>query len=165
MWDRCRQERLRAPSCSEVASSIEKSYLKAEALATLATALAQVQQWEQAREVASSIERSDYKAVALRELATALAQAQQREQAREVATSIEESYQKAGALRELVTALVTVNENELVLHIVQQAWLQAETRDSALKLFPLACGLISLDPEVGRGLYEAFRWVDSFLRK
>lgn len=80
-------------------------------------------------------------------------------------SSLEESDEKDRALQALVTALVTVNENELVLHIVQQTWLQVETRDSALNFFPLACGFVSLNPEVGRGLYEAFRWVDSFLRR
>ncbi len=142
----------------------------------LVTQLSAWSQWEQAqtmfeqaREVASSLPGnnawSNQKAWALQALATALAQAHQWQQAREVVSSLEESEEKARALQELITSLVTVNENELALHIVQQAWLQAETRDSALKIFPLACGLISLNPEVGRGLYEAFRWVDSFLRK
>src|SRR5205814_2856741 len=106
---------------------------------------------EQAQAVISSIEQSDQKARALRELATALAQAQQWEQAQAVfeqaqavISSIEQSDQKAWALRELAMALVTVNEYELLLHVVQYAWLQAETRASALELFPVACGLISL---------------------
>src|SRR5690242_1161338 len=85
------------------------------------------------REVATSIESSEQKARALWALAAALAQAQQWDQAREVATAIEESGEKARALQALVTALVTVNENELALHIVQQSWLQAETRASALE--------------------------------
>jgi hypothetical protein len=87
------------------------------------------------------------------------------EQAQVVISAMEQSEEKARALGGLATALVAVNEYELVLHVVQQAWLQAGTRASAFELFPLACGLISLNPEVGRGLYEAFRWVDSFLRK
>ncbi len=58
-----------------------------------------------------------------------------------------------------------VNEHEVLLHLVQHAWLLAETREYAFRLFPLALGLISFKPEIGLGLYEAFKWVDSFLSK
>lgn len=155
----------------QVASLIEQDDERARALRELASAFAQAQQWEQAYEVASSIEQDNEKARALYVLASAFAQAQQWEQAqamfeqaREVASSIEQDNEKAGALRELVKALLVISEYGFVLHITQDAWCQAETRATALYLFPLACELISFNPEVGRGLAEAFRWVDSFLR-
>ena len=51
--------------------------MRAEALSELGAALAQGQQWEQARRVIGTIADSDVRAEALRELGAAIAQAQQ----------------------------------------------------------------------------------------
>jgi len=157
-----------------VATSIEASSNlfeneKAEALRALVIVLAQAQQWEQAQVVANSIESSsnyfgDEKAEALGELAIVLAQAQQWERALVVVASIEDDDEKAGVLSSLA-ALIAINEYEVLLHLVQHAWLLAETRAFALRLFPLSLGLISFKHEIGLGLYESFKWVDSFLSK
>jgi len=51
-----------------------------------------------------------------------------------------------------------------MLYLVQHALLQANNREAALMLLPLTTELIPLNPKIGIAMYEAFSWVDNFLK-
>ncbi len=154
----------------QVARSITDIDQQAWALQALAGALAKAQRWEQAEQVAYSITDSYQQAQGLQALASALVQAQRWEQAEpiwkqatQVACSITDSDQQSQALQDLVRALLKIGDYKGVLGLVQRSWLQVETRESAFQNFSLALGIISLKPEMGYILYEAFQSVNTFL--
>jgi hypothetical protein len=118
--------------------------------------------WRQAQEAVEGV-KDMRRASALRELAKALAQAGELQWAEQIAGSIEDSYERVEALRELIDVLLTLKNDEHALWLMQQAWLQAETRADALDLLPLTFSLIALEPEVGMAFFEGFRWVDRCL--
>ena len=55
-------------------------------------------------------------------------------------------------------------ENELLLRLVQRWWMQADKRVKAVGLLPISNNLIALKPEIGTTFYNAFLWVDAFLK-
>ena len=157
----------------EVARSISSSAdnkQKTRAFCALAVALEQDHRqeqaeraWERAKGAASVSTMYSDKNGALKELAGALVRTQRWEQAEEIARSISDSKQQAAALKNLIEVLIKYYKHDRILHLVQRSYLQAETRDFALQEISLAAGLISLKPEIGIALYEAFKWVDTFL--
>ena len=109
---------------------------QAEALRDLGTALAQAQQWTEAKRVISTIKDRSAQAEALRDLGTALAQAQQLEQASQVWTEAERVIHtikgpsgQAWALRALGTALAQAQQMEQA----SQVWTEAERVISTIK--------------------------------
>ena len=140
------------------------------ALSALGTALAQAQQWAEAERIIGTIQDSYEKFSALSALGTALAQAQQWEHASQMWAEAERitgigllRINQASILSELATAMSSANELEQLLHLVQRAWRQVETRIEALKLFSMASAIISHKPEIGIAFFDAFAWVDMFL--
>ncbi|GAC1656661.1 MAG: hypothetical protein NVS4B12_29080 [Ktedonobacteraceae bacterium] len=86
-------------------------------------------------------------------------------EAEAAARSIGNNTQRANALGFLSNTYASTGKYELSLHlVVQRAWLLAETREDALTYLPLSGNLISSKPELGTGIYQAFKWVDAFLR-
>src|SRR5207248_2790070 len=133
---------------------------------------AKAQQWEQAitvwskaETVTHSIEDIYTRDNVLSELARELAKAQQWEQAEIVAHSTEDSQSRVEILQEISKTLDRVGKHEQTLRFVQHAWLHADTKAYAISLLPLATGLILLKPEIGSDIYEAFTWVDTFLKE
>jgi tetratricopeptide (TPR) repeat protein len=124
-----------------------------------------------AREIATSISDPDAQAEALSSLGQALAQAhhldqakQVWEQAERVITSISDPDVQAEALSSLGQALAQAQLWSTLLRVVQRSWLRSETREIALVLLSLTDGFLPLEPEIGNYFYEAFPWVDHFLR-
>ncbi len=167
---------------------------KDDALYELGTALTQAQQWREAERVIRSISNEENKVQALTELGRALTQAQQWQEAERVILSLPNGENKTEVLTELWNALAKKHywrEAERVIHtlfneqqraeilsytpnksgeddyaesLIQREWLRVTSRDEALTLFPLVCGLIPNNPDIGVELFNAFAWVDSFLR-
>jgi tetratricopeptide (TPR) repeat protein len=155
-----------------IIGTIQNSNMQAEALSALGTALAQAQQWkqasqvwEQAERVIGTIDQTSLAHVgALIDLATALAQAPQVwEQAERFIGTIQDSNVQARALRELGTSMASAGKFEQLLHVIQRAWRQAETREEALALFSIASTFIFRKPKVSIAFFDAFTWVDTFL--
>ncbi|GHO79576.1 hypothetical protein KSD_73470 [Ktedonobacter sp. SOSP1-85] len=85
-------------------------------------------------------------------------------EAEEYINSIVNEDEQAEALRRLAESLGKRGEYEHLLSLVQRWWGRAKTREHALQLLPLAYELIPLKPEIGFAFYEAFDWVDSFVK-
>jgi len=155
-----------------VIDSISDEGWQAEALTELAEALGQAGRWPEAdtnlrsneqfskMESRSQIRTSHVRVVSLN------AGWYERVwlEAERVIGSISNEGEREGALHNLADALAKHNEHEHLLSLVHHWWLQAGTRDEAIKLLPLAFGLIPLHPNIGMVFYEAFAWVDNFLR-
>jgi hypothetical protein len=143
-----------------IANTIEQELERESVLYDLALTLLPWQQWERAETVICSIERRNLRAEALCKLGIALAKAKQWERAEAVASTMAESTQKAKVLN----ALALFGEYEQLLSLVQRSWLQAETREYAIKLFPLVTRIISHKSDIGTSFWEAFNWVDTLLK-
>ena len=101
----------------------EPALLKASNLPRgLAIALAQAQEWQEAKPSPISLGPTWSRGRALRELATALAQAREWQEAERVARSIKEDWNHAGALEKLARALTQAGEREQA----QPLWQEAE---------------------------------------
>jgi tetratricopeptide (TPR) repeat protein len=148
-----------------ISSIVECEKERVEALCELAIALTRVHNWERAVAVINEIdEDAEEKDRALSELAVCLAKAQQWERAIEVSYSIDSDEEKAWMLWILAQNLAEAGEDGFLLSIVQDSWTQASTRKEAIQSLPLATGFIPLKAEIGTALYEAFTWVDTFLK-
>lgn len=74
--------------------------------------------------------------------------------------TIQDAEKRAEALRELGKALTAVDQCEQVMQLIQQSWLQVETRENAMHLLSLVAELIPLQPTLDRALrpLDEFRW-------
>jgi transcriptional regulator with XRE-family HTH domain len=156
---------------SEIARTIERGEAQAEVLERLGMALVQAQQWERAEAVIHLIEDHEAQARALGELGMALAQAWQCGRAEAVWVegqaligTIEDHEAQARAWGKLAATMAPVGAHEQLLRLIQRSWLLASTREDALRLFSLATEFIPHDPKLGLALYDAFTWVDTFLK-
>jgi tetratricopeptide (TPR) repeat protein len=154
-----------------VSDSITDKGWQAEAFSELGKAMAQAQLWQEAEriwqraeQVSDSITDKERQAGALSELGKAMAQAQCWQEAERVSNSITDEGWRVEALSTLADTLASHRQDDHVVHLVHSWWGQAKTRDEALKLLPLVCGLIQHFPELGMALYDSFAWVDNFLR-
>jgi hypothetical protein len=136
----------------------------------LGVALAQTQQWKEAniiwaeaRDVVSSIQDTWQKTQALRALVTTLTEFQPWGEARDVINSIQDKEQQAQALRELSGLLASTNKYKQLIHLIQQAWILAETRADAIRLLPLVTGLVVYQPSLGIAFSKSFTWADQFM--
>ena len=93
-----------------------------------------------------------------------LAKAQQWERAERLANAIEYEAVRIMVLQTLARALESARKHEQMLHLVQYNWQRATTRNYLIALLPLASGLILHMPRIGIAFYEAFTWVDTFLK-
>jgi hypothetical protein len=121
-----------------VAEEIEMSYRKARALCTIASALARTGDDDTALELLAK--------------------------ARTVTAEIDNIDYRAEALREIAEAYTGLNQKEPLLNLVQTEWFKANTRHCAIKLLSLATDLIPHQSALGQQFYEAFDWVDAFLK-
>jgi len=67
-------------------------------------------------------------------------------------------------LQEILDVLDVFDRQELMLRLVQHAWLQADIRSYAVDLLPLAMRYIAIKPEIGPTFCESFDWVESLLK-
>lgn len=118
--------------------------------------------WTEAHDVIKSIQDRDKQAKELKELSMALARAQQWAEARQVINSVDRR-QQAQALRELSDLLASANEYKQLLHLIQSAWLNTETRADAISLLPLVTGLVVYQPSLSTAFSKSFTWVDQFM--
>ena len=156
----------------EITRSIEAKNQKVSALCMLSKAQLWRNRWKQsleiwaeAEEITNSIEAKNQKASALYELSQASIQNRQWEKVLLIADSIETKDLRVSVLEELAEILATLGEHQQLLHLVQHSWFGADIGDYALRLLPLANGLILSNPSIGMRFYEAFAWVDDFLRQ
>jgi tetratricopeptide (TPR) repeat protein len=158
-------------------ASIREARLRAEALRELGIAASQSRLgrradaiWNTAERVAGSIEPAVLRAEALRKLGRALWQERHPEHARAVwwqaevsAYAIEDSRERLHTLRKLKATLVFAAEHEQLLHLVQRAWFQAETRHAAIQLLPLANSLMEQMPEIALACFKTFAQIEDLL--
>ncbi len=64
----------------------------------------------------------------------------------------------------VAVAMAQADTTDQLLHLTQQSWREATTRDSLLQLLLMASGLIKLNPDIGVAFAASFAWVDDFLK-
>ena len=84
-------------------------------------------------------------------------------EAERVIGTLQYSYEQADALNDLATMMARTNKLKQLLHLIQRAWRQVETREEALTLFSIASAVISCTTDIGTAFLSAFSWVDTFL--
>jgi hypothetical protein len=139
-----------------------------EAREILAIELAGARQWERAITMLDAIHKNrdryrDRRTVILRKWGTKLAQTENSEQRDKVARRLNDPGERACLLVSVADTLAQASQYAELLRLVQQAWLQAGTKDDCLNLFATVQGFILLDPEAGTAFYDAFTWVNTFL--
>jgi tetratricopeptide (TPR) repeat protein len=148
----------------QVIISIRDNGKQVKALSELAQALIQAQHWEQGERVIAGIRDSEKRAEALYELAQKLAQARSWDLAEHIVTSIENDEKRFQAFESLAASMALSSEYKLLLNLIWRRWELSRTRDEAFSLFPIATGLVSFHPDLGIDLFNAFCWVDAFVK-
>jgi len=158
-------------SALDFANVIDVDFMKIEALGEIAACLVKAQQREQVHVVAAeierladSIEKDDKDGTHRKVISIAFAKAQYWQRAEELARLIKDDKDRMEALRQIAAGLA-VGEQKRLLRLVESLWGEAVTRKEAVQLLPLAHPFIAMKPEIGSALFEAFAWVDTFLRK
>jgi tetratricopeptide (TPR) repeat protein len=120
------------------AQAIEEAWIRANALSAVATALAQVQRFDQAavaldeaRTTAQAIEHARSRANALSAVAAALVQAQRFDEARTTAQAIEHASSRAFALRAVATALAQAQHFDEAAVVLDEARTTAQAIEDA----------------------------------
>lgn len=93
-----------------------------------------------------------------------LEQTGERAQAEKILDSLKDSQERASFQAGIAHVMGESARYRDLLRFIQQAWLQAETQDTCLYLFAMAQKLIERYPDMGRALYNAFAWVNTFLQ-
>jgi thioredoxin-like negative regulator of GroEL len=134
-----------------------------QALLLLKQALSQVQEWTRAITAVYHIKDSYLRDRSLRILSARLVWAQQWDLAEQVVHAIQDSRQRTIAAIRLGEGLEMSHEYQRLLHLIQQAWCRAETREEAIELLRLAQGLLLQQPDIGFEFGQTFKLVDDFL--
>lgn len=144
---------------------------RAKALRKLVTALVMAQHLDRAETILKEMEvmahtarQRESKTQILCELGIALTKVQRWQQAETVILTIDKSDERIKALREMAVELSRAGEDERLLRIVQNEWLQVTREEYAVKLLTVAAQFIKIRPEIGIAFYEAFNWVDTFFK-
>ena len=121
--------------------------------------------WQQAEMIVHSTLYRDDKEQGLQIIVEALIESQMLKRAEVVAFGMEEGYQKAKVFKELAHILFSSREYEQLLALIQNVWLQAETRDYTLEILDLALPFVPIQSELGIAFYKALVWTDTFLQR
>jgi tetratricopeptide (TPR) repeat protein len=159
MWDKA----------DEIVAMINDRERQDEAWAVLAIELARAGQWERAITTFDIIDKNsgrrmvNQRMFVLQAWGDFLAQPGSREQREKTVHALTESKEKACLLLSVVDKLAQPDQYTEQLHVIQQAWLQARTKDDCLSLFAIVRRLILRAPEMGAAFYNVFTWVNTFL--
>jgi tetratricopeptide (TPR) repeat protein len=135
-----------------------------EARTALAIELAKDGQWEHAVTTLDAIQKnSNRRLTILQTWGTLLAQSSSREQRENIEQHLNDSREKANFLVSVADTLAQRGQYVDQIHIIQHAWLQANTKDDCLYLFAMIRMLLLQAPEMGASFYEAFAWVGTSL--
>jgi hypothetical protein len=167
-----RQEAVRLLDEAErVIYSIQEGLEKERLLALLSESLAQLKLWEKAEETAVKVKDGWHRSRLLLGIGKQLVEDQQQERAKKVFLAVETLARaivnvedKSMLLKEIAQVFSDMREHEQLVYLIQHSWLQANTREDAIKLLPMVSELIPLSPSMGRACAEAFTWVDDFLQ-
>jgi hypothetical protein len=132
-------------------------------LRVLASKSAYDGKWECALAAYESLPRHQRLAVA-QDWGKLLERTGERAQAEKILDYLKDSQERASFQAGIVYVMGERARYQDMMRFIQQAWLQAETQDTCLYLFALAKQLMERYPDMGRTLYGAFDWVDSFLQ-
>ncbi len=153
----------------EIVAIINDREQQDKARAVLAIELARAGLWERASTTFDAIHKNsdqlmvNQRVHVLRSWADFLAEPGNREQREKTAHSLTDGRERACLLMSVVDKLAQLGQYIEHLHLIQQAWLQARTKDDCLYLFAIVQALILRAPEMGAAFYNAFTWVNTFL--
>lgn len=131
---------------------------------TLAIAFAKDQQWDHALATLAIIpQNSTQRAEIIESWGTRLAQSYNQEESEGIVRQISDSKEKASLLVSLANGLGEVGNYAEQIRLLQQAWLQANTNDDCMHLFPIVQGLLLHSPEICLEFARSFEWLNTFL--
>ncbi len=117
---------------------------------------------DEAVSMARAIEDTYVRERVLVAVAQAQVEAGRWEEAVSMVRTIEHAPTQTGMLRIVTQGLGNAGETGRLLRLVQQSWLQAETRVYLLMLLPMAMSLVPFNPKIAEGIVTSFEWVDNF---
>jgi hypothetical protein len=148
-----------------IANEINDEQKRDEAWGTIAIEHAKAGQWTPALTAFDQIQKSKHRIFVLQEWGTLLAQPAGQQTREQIVQHLSESKEKSSLL---VSAAETLAQTGLYLeqiHLTQQAWLQASTKDDCQYLFAMVQRLLPRNSELCTDFYESFGWVDMLLNK
>lgn len=168
-------------------AEIERNDVRTETVQELVQVLIKTHRWQQAWAAIATIEDSDKKASALRDLGLALAKVNRWQHAYDVIATIKNNHERTEAMsalghiltqvwdkastaarsnvfREAGSAHGRVEVDPQLLRFLQNNWFRSTSYFEILSALPLAYGLILLKPVLGIAFFQAFAWVDAFLK-
>ncbi len=84
---------------------------------------------------------------------------------RALARTISEARFASQSLEEVTARLVEAGQLAEAVSAVQEEWRRAATRRELLDRLPMARSVVSLAPDISRGIYASLGWVEGFLQE
>jgi tetratricopeptide (TPR) repeat protein len=145
-----------------IAGEMSDEQKRDEAWGVMARELARTEQWPHAVAILDKIQKSDQRIAVLQAWGKPLAELASNETRAQVVQHLNQSKEKASLLVSMANALAEGDDYIELIHLTQQAWLQASTKDDCQYLFAMVRDLLLSNTELCNEFYDSFRWVDTF---
>ncbi len=146
-----------------VAEAISNEQKRDEAWASIAEERAEAGQWIQAITALDKIQSTKQRLAVLQAWGTPIVQLANKEVREQIEQHLRDSEEKASLLVSIADALAQADRYLEQIHLTQQAWLQANTKDDCQYLFAMVRNLLLRNAELCNEFYDSFRWVDTFI--
>lgn len=147
----------------KIAEEIGDEQKRDEAWQAIARELAEVGQWTRAVTALDKIQKTKQRIAGLEAWGKLLANPGGKETREQIVQHLSDSKEKASLLVSTAHTLAQANRYLEQIHVTQQAWLQASTKDDCQHLFAVVQDLLLYNPEMCADFYGSFEWVNSFL--
>lgn len=131
----------------------------------LARELAHAGQWPQAGTVFDRIRKNNRRLSILREWGKLLAQPADQPIREQILQHLGNSHEKASLFIGVADKQGRDGRYLDLIHLIQQTWLRANTKDDCGSLFEIVRRLLLHKPEMCHEFWESFAWVESFLER
>jgi tetratricopeptide (TPR) repeat protein len=148
-----------------IAAEINGVRKRDETWVVLAIELANTEQWTQAITTFDKIQKQDQRIIVLQEWGKLLVRLNIQGIREEIVQHLSKSEERAGLLVSVADALIQAGNDLDQIHLTQQAWLQASTKDDCQYLFAMVRDLLLRNAELCKDFYDSFRWVNTFLNE
>jgi hypothetical protein len=146
-----------------IAEEIDDVQIQDEAWGAIAIERTRAGQWTAACTAFDKIQKASQRIAVLQDWGILLADPANKEGREQIAQHLGKMSEKASLLVSIANTLAQAGQYLEQVHLVQQAWLQARTKEDCQYLFAMVKGLLLRNPELCTDFYDSFGWVETFL--
>jgi hypothetical protein len=146
-----------------IAEEIDDVQIQDEAWGAIAIERTRAGQWTAACTAFDKIQKASQRIAVLQDWGILLAESANKEFREQIVQHLGKMSEKASLLVSIANTLAQAGHYLEQVHLVQQAWLQARTKEDCQYLFAMVKGLLLRNPELCTDFYDSFGWVETFL--